>query len=427
MTAIAIAAALALTQATPARTLTYDDAIREALARNNDLKATRSRLDQARTIGWKAWAAQLPQVTAGASWTRNDRQVELPAFPPLLSEGITLQPLIARSAQVQATLPLFAPQLWFGIGAAEAGQEQAELTLETARREILFGVAQLYYGAVGSRYALQVTEKQLAIARDHERDATVRHQAGTTPRVALLRAEIDRARAEQDLEAARAGYDSARAALATVLDRQGTDFDVEAPTREPSAPQDGAELESSALRDRPDVRGAAAALKAAERARGAVRSSYLPNLGAFGREQWLDPPGLTGERRSWAVGLALTWNVFDGTLREAQLRESGARVAEATAHRRSTELRAREEVVRARLDLDAAIANRKKAQEQVELARENQRLVELSYKAGAATYIEVSDANNQLVSAELASIGEQVRSRLAALRLLKAAGRFEPG
>ncbi len=425
MTPIVIVAGLVLAQAVPARTLTYHDAIREALVRSNDLKSTRARLDQARTIGWKAWAAQLPQVSAGASWTRNDKAVEV-ALPPPLPERLTFQPLNAVGAQVQATVPLFAPQVWFGIGAAEAGQRQAELTLETARREILFAVAQLYFNAVGAKYAMQITEKQLATARDHEQDAKIRHLAGTTPKVAMLRAEIDRARAEQDLKTARIGYDSARVSLATMLDWRDTGFDVEAPPDERVVPEDGAELELSALRDRPDVQAATAAVMAAEHARGAVMSSYLPSVGAVGRAQWQTPPGLTGERRSWAVGLAVTWNLFDGTLRQAQAQEGVAKVAEAEANRRSTELRAREEVARARLDLEAAIANREKAQEQVELARENQRLVEMGYKVGTATYIEVSDANNQLVTAELAAVNEQVRSRLAVLRLLKTAGRFEP-
>lgn len=425
MTATALAAALALVQAAHEKTLTYDDAIQEALARNNDLKATKARLDQARTVAWKVSASQLPQITAGASWTRNDKQVGIPALPPPIPEPIALRPLIERGAQVQATVPLFAPQLWFGIGAAEAGQRQAEWAVETSRRDIVFGVAQVYYGAVGARYAVQITEKQLAIARDHERDTQARYRAGTTPKIALLRAEIDRARAEQDRKVAQAGYDSARVALATILDRPGADFEVEAPG-EPPVPQKSAELESSAPRDRPDVQAAEAALQAAERARRGVWSSYLPSVGAFGRLQWQDPPGLTGQNRSWAVGVALTWNIFDGTRREAEIRESGAKVAEAEANRRSAELRAREEVVRARLDLEAAIANQEKAREQRELARENQRLVDLNYREGAATYIEVSDANNQLLTAELAAVREQVKSRLAALQLLRAAGRFDP-
>jgi outer membrane protein TolC len=398
------------------RDLSYDDAIREALARNNDLKATKARLDQARAIGWKAWASQLPQVAAGASWTRNDKQVEIPALPPPVPEPIALQPLIARGAQVQATVPLFAPQLWFGIAAAESGQRQAELTLETSRREIVFGVARLYYGAVGGKYAVQITKKQAAMARDHEQDAGP--ATGPAPRpwccceprsTGLAPNRISRLRGRVTTRPGRPWRRS---------DRQGADFEVEAPG-EPPLPQKSAEFESSALRDRPDVQAAAAALEAAERARGGIWSSYLPSLGALGRVQWQDPPGLTGENRSWAVGVALTWDIFDGTRREAQLRESGARVAEAEANRRSAELRAREEVVRARLDLEVAIANQEKAQEQRELARESQRIVDVSYREGAATYIEVSDANNQLIAAELAAVGEQVKSRLAALQLLR--------
>jgi outer membrane protein, multidrug efflux system len=60
----------------------------------------------------------------------------------------------------------------------------------------------------------------------------------------------------------------------------------------------------------------------------------------------------------------------------------------------------------------------------VDLARENQRLVDVNYKAGAATYIEVSDANTALLNAELSQVSEALNADLAATRLLKAAGAF---
>jgi len=421
MIAIHIAAFFALgAEPGAAASLSYDDALAEALTGSSDLKAVGARLEQARTIGWKAWAGQLPRISATASWTRNEGAAEIPAQPPLLPEPIALQPLIARGAQVEARLPLFAPPLWFGIGAARAGQREAEWTAERARQEILFGAAELYHGAVAGRLAVQIAGRQLAVASEHEADARVRHQAGTTPRVALVRARIDRARAEQDLEVARAGYDAARLALATALDRKTTDFDVEMPP-EPPLPA-GRASEESAARERPDVRAAEAALESARWSRSSLWAGYLPTLGGFARAQWQDPPGLSGERRTWAAGLALTWNLFDGTLREAQLREAGAKVAEADAQMHSAGLRAREEVGRARLDLDAARANRKKAREQVELARENQKLVDVSFREGAATYLEVSDAHQQLFAAEQAAVGEQLKARLAALRLLRAAG-----
>jgi len=426
MIAISIAALFALgAEPGAAASLSYHDALAEALARSSDLRAVGARLEQARTIGWKAWARQLPQISATAFWTRNESAAEIPAAPPLLPEPIALQPLIVRGAQVEARLPLFAPQLWLLIGAAQAGQRQAEWTAESARQEILFGAAELYHGAVAGKLAVQIAGRQLTVAGEHEADAQVRHQAGTTPRVALVRARIDRARAEQDLEVARAGYDAARLALATALDREAVDFDVEIPLEAPLPPV-RADSETSAAHRRPDVRAAEAALEAARWSRSSLWAAYLPTLGGFARAQWQAPPGLSGERRTWAAGLALTWDLFDGTLREASLREAGAKVGEAEARAHSAGLRAREEMGRARLDLDAARANRKKAREQVELARENQKLVDVSYREGAATYLEVSDAHQQLFAAEQAAVGEQLKARLALLRLLKATGVRDP-
>ena len=113
-------------------------------------------------------------------------------------------------------------------------------------------------------------------------------------------------------------------------------------------------------------------------------------------------------------------------LRESDLRENQARVREAEASREGAELRARDEVERARLDLDSAVANRQKAKEQLALARENQNLVNVNYKAGAATYLEVSDANLALLTAELSQVSESLNADLAKLRLLKAAGQYDP-
>jgi outer membrane protein TolC len=445
MNAIGLSAALLLAQAAPGqKLLTFDEALRAA-AGSLDVQAARARLEQAQTLGWKAWSAHLPQIAASASATRNSA---ISAFPvqyeldlPNNTTGAptalaTIQKKDQLGVQVQGTMALIAPSLWFGIAAAKAGERQAEQGYEAARRDILFGAAQLYYGAVGGKYALRITEKQLAIALDHERDARVRHQAGTTPKVALLRAEIDRSKAEQDLKAAQAAYDSARVALATLLGRRDATFDVEAPpegsSAGPAAPPgrpaewNAAEMEETAARDRPDVRAAAAAVTVADRTRAGVWARYFPVLGAFARWQWANA-GLPGQQDSWAVGLQATWSILDGTLREAELSETRARVAEAEANRQSAELRARDDVRRAKLDLDSALANREKAKETVDLARENQRLVEASYKAGAATYLEVSDANNQLVSAEIGNVAEDLKARLSALALLKAAGRFDPG
>jgi len=99
-------------------------------------------------------------------------------------------------------------------------------------------------------------------------------------------------------------------------------------------------------------------------------------------------------------------------------------VVEADAARRASEARAVDEVRRSQLDLDSAFANREKAKEKVALARETNSLTEINYKAGAATYLETTDALESLRSAELGLVAESLNADLAALRLLKAMGAF---
>lgn len=422
--------------------LTLDEALGRAADANYDLAAARARLQQARQGVWKAWSGYLPQVSAGGTYTRNSAEAvfSLPTgfnviidsptaghtdpTPRTSSPPITLQKLDQLGGQIQATQALIVPMLWGMISAATHGASSAELSVEAARREILFGVSQLFYGTASLKKVVQVQQRLFDVAKKHEHDADVRYRAGTIPKVGLLRAQIERARAEQDLLRSQNGYLATRLALATALDRPA-DFEVVEPT-EPILPSDLVALEQGAVRDRPDVKAAGEAEAAARGGRMGVAGKYLPSVGAFGRWQIANAAGFTGDNTAWAAGVAVNWNILDGGLREAELREANAKVAEAEATRKGAEAKALLDVRQATLDLQSARANAQKAQEQRDLARENQRLIDVSYAAGAATALEQADAQTALSSAEIAYESESLNAKLAALRLLKSAGAFDP-
>ena len=398
--------------------LTLADALRRANEANLDLQVAQSRLEQARAGVWKAWSYHLPQVSASATYVRNDQEATISGTP------IVVQPLDSLTGLAKVTQALVTPSLWFSIRAAYAGEEVAALSTEQARRDVLFGVAQVYYGVASAKKLAGVAQELLATAQRQEKDAKVRLQAGTIAKVAYLRAQIDLSRADQDLIRALNGYESARFALANLLDRD-PNFEVVEPP-EPPVPADAAGLEASALEQRPDLKAARRNVELATELRRATAGRYLPNLGAFGQWNVSDTAGLTGQKDSWAVGLALNWTLFDGGLREAELREGSAKVAEATASQRAQENRAVTEVRQSLLDLESARANAVKAKEQEKLAQENQRLVDVSYRAGAATAVEQADATAALRTASIAAATEELAAQLAALKLLKAAGAFDP-
>ena len=446
----AAAPAPAAPAAPPRKVLTLREAIESARTQNLDIQQLDARVQAARELTWKAWSSYLPQVNAGVQVARNQYEVSfgLPAgywvrdmgtpqgpagggsvpgdptnyttYPSDVVNAV-VQPMVQTSGQVKLTQALVAPQAIVLIQNAYKAERTIDYNVQQARRDVLFAVAQLYYGVASLQELTVVQERQVVLTKERERDARVRFEAGTGTKVGLLRAEIDRAQAEEDLKRAQIDFARARLALATALDRPD-DFDIVIPAS-PQQPQ-GANLEQQALDLRPDVKAAAENLDLAHGERTRIAMQYLPSIGAFGAYNYASTSTFNPNAFSWQVGLGLTWTILDGGLREASIREATARIAEADALKRQVDLNAVTRVKQAQLDLQGAIANREKAKERTGLAQENARLVDVAYKAGAATYLESTDSVQTLRQAEVGLVAESLNVDLATLKLLNAVGAF---
>ena len=410
--------ALTLTVSAATPVLTLDEALAAARQNNLDLKVARARLEQSRLLSNRAWAGYLPTVSVGGSYTRNSNEavIRLPGAP----DEIVIQPYDQFAAQAEVRQAIIAPALIPAIRNAGIAEDVAELNTDNARREILFAVAQAYFGAASYQEAIRASQFLLEVNKARESDTQKRFDAGTVTKVALLRAQLDRARAEQDLVRARNAFASSRLALATLIQRD-SDFTLELPPV-PQVPSENEDLVKQALEQRPDVAAARRNLDLALGRRQGVWFSYAPSVGFSGVYRLSNAAGFAGRNDVWALTLSAQWMLWDGGLREINLREESARVAEATALQKQAEARAVEEVSRARLEYENARANLSKAEEALGLARETQRLTEISFKAGVATYLEVADANSALTGAEVGAISERLQTSLAALRLLRSAG-----
>ena len=415
-----LALSLAVSAAPPPPVLTLDQAFEEARHNNLDLRVAQSRLEQSLLQSRRAWAGYLPTVLVGGSYTRNSAEAvfTLPGGPT-----INIQPYNQLGAQAEVRQNILAPTLWATIHLAGLGQEVATLTTQNARREVLFGVAQAYFSAASLQEAIRATKFLLDVNTAREKDTQTRYDAGTTTRVALLRAQLDRSRAEQDLIRARNAYDSSRLALATLLQRDSADFSLQLPPV-PDVPPEDPDLTRKAQDQRPDVAAARRTLELETVRKQGAWLAYAPTVGFSGVYRQSNAAGFTGQTGSWALTLNGSWTLWDGGLREVALREDSARIVEAAALQRQAETRVTQEVATARLDYNNALANLSKAKEALELARETQRLTDLSFKEGAGTYLEVADANASLTSAEVSAISERLQTSLAALRLQRAAGLF---
>jgi len=418
--------------------LTLAEARRRALEGNPDIKILQARLDQAHTIAAKTWSGYLPQLAASASWQRNNVgstfafptgsqypvQPASPGSSDLVAVPDTVKVVLQQrdqlGVQVKGSQAIIVPSLWASIDAAYLTERAAELDTESGRRDILLSVAQQYLGAVALKEVIAVREAQLRTEQQREKDTQVRFDAGTVNKITLLRAQIDRTQAEQDLRRARYAYASAKSALAALLARE-PDFEVEPPPDPPTPPNLGL-LEEQAPARRPDVLGTLKAVDAARATQTSYALSYLPSIGFTGAYTYSNATGFTGLNASWYFGFGATWTLFDGGLREANLRDAEAKRRQAEATALKANVQARDEVRRALNDLESAQANKVKAEEQLRLARENGALVRTNFEAGVATYLEQSDAITAVLNASLQLITERLNAQLAVHRLERAAG-----
>lgn len=455
MTSLAVVVALVAT-AGSAQVLTLDEALTRAREHNPDLRVARARLEQAEQVFGKVLSNYLPRLTAGGSYTYNNIEARFPmptgywirdtvvpidqppagTEPPWTEENVpglptshilvpsgfqdvVIQKHHQLGGQIELTQAIFAPALIPAMQAASMGVDVARLSVEQARGELLFAIAQVYFGAVTAREAWQVQERMLEAQKAHVKDAQVRYDAGTAPRLMLLRAQIDLARAEQDVIRAKGQYDGVRSTLAALLDR-APDFEVARPPA-PPLPPEIVDIDRIA-EARSDVEAARLMVAIAKKDRTRNTLSYLPNVGFSAHYQRSNITGFTNEKSSWALVLGVNWTLFDGGLREAERREINAKLEEANASLTAAENKVKDEVRRALIDLSNARANSVKAEKQLALAKEHEQLVQVSARAGTATAVEIADARAALLGAELAKLAETLNAELATLRLAKATG-----
>ncbi|MGH8503381.1 MAG: efflux transporter outer membrane subunit [Gammaproteobacteria bacterium] len=291
---------------------------------------------------------------------------------------------------------------------------------------------------VTTYFRLLGAERQLAIAlrtvRSRERGFTLeraRYENGAADQLSFrqAQAELESARAEvpplrqqvRDLESALSvlAGDSARQIIEARRAPRGTLAELRLPTRMPAL------LPSGLIERRPDIRASEAALMAANADIGATKAQYFPrlNLGALIGFEAVEIGDLFDDSsETWsASGSLLTPLLYFGRI-EADVERARAIRQQAEVQYRRTVRTAFREVRDALTFLDIANQRLATRQRQIKALRRTLALARIRYRAGYSGFIEVLDAQRQLLDAELAATQADRDRYIATATLFKAMG-----
>jgi multidrug efflux system outer membrane protein len=198
------------------------------------------------------------------------------------------------------------------------------------------------------------------------------------------------------------------------------------PLTEQPAPQNvPAGLPSELLERRPDVREAEANIIAANAQIGVAKAAFFPSIaltGTGGLQSNALNRFISAPSETWLGALSVTQPLFEGGALRSQLKLSRAQYQEAALAYEQTMQNALEQVSNA---LIAEQKNREFREQQellTQAAQRTDRLSEVLYKNGGASYLQVLTSETNYFSAELNLVQAQLNERLALVQLYQALG-----
>jgi len=286
------------------------------------------------------------------------------------------------------------------VGQAGAALRATVADEATAERTERVAAARAYYGALKAVAVLAAREDAVALARSELQAAQTRLRAGDVPRVDVIQADVAVARAQADVENARAQSANALEALAAETATTGSALAQTvggAPPSLPALATDPAAAAAMALRLRPEVASAQGSLDAAIDARNAARIALIPPVTvSSGYATGVD----SGQR---VAGRSVTAQVTVPLPfgQSARIDQASAAVAEADARLAAVKRAVSLETAAAARTLAGADRAADATLRAKVAARQALDAIELGYRAGAASSLEVTQARSTYVQAQV--------------------------
>ncbi|MFB3904998.1 MAG: TolC family protein [Acidobacteriota bacterium] len=392
-------------------TLTLDQAIALALERNPQVLSSRARTDilqgQIKQVKSQAFPAITMQSSA-LRW-RDPGLLNSPTVEDFLPPGFELRASASNLFGYEVTVaqPLYtAGKVGTALQLAKLEREGVGIDVTKTEQDIKIQVVRAFYGLLLAERQLEIVQDTVKQRERHLAMARTRYQGGVATEVDVLRSEVSLANAQPDLLRAQNGIRYARSVLNHLLARK-TDFPTKAAGElrfqklEPPALE---RIVSAAFSGRPELQRLRLNEKEAEAQRklANAESRLRVDLNAgYGFSTRLLSNLVDPNFTRWSLAVNVSLPLFDGHRREGMVEQAIANERIARLARSETEdtihLQAQtavDELKRADQTVEAAQASVKEAERVLQLMEQN-------YRYGAATTLDVQDAQTAVSLARM--------------------------
>ncbi len=302
---------------------------------------------------------------------------------------------------IEATQPLFTGgALWHGYKIAKSDVEVATIDKQKAIRELKLKVIETYYGLTEAREFYEVATSGVSSIKAHLNTAQAFYDQGMIPKNDLLEVQVRYAQAKQNLIMAENAVKLAESGLNLLLARDlsvPVTTEGEIPMESLSNPLDV--CTDMAIKNRQELKSLRLQLEMTKRGEKIARSVFVPSVAAnYTYERTGEDPDV--ENDTWAAGIGLSWNLFEGGSHYWQLSKARSKITQLNHLIRAQRNQITLEVKSAYLSAKEAFARTKVATQAIDQAKENLRIQKDRYTLQVVTSTDVLDAQALLDQAK---------------------------
>ena len=367
----------------------------------------------------EARALFYPTVSLNANYTRADggRTIDIPigdllnpvysslnqitnsnAFPTLQNQSVLLNPDNFYDAKIHTTMPLLNFEIIYNKRIRAQQSSLQKIELEIYQRELVKEIKIAYYKYLQSLEGVKIYEQALSLVKENQRVNQALFKNDKINRTAVLRSDNEVLRIEANLETAKQTSNNAKAYFNFLINRK-LDTEIEADTQNETLP--GLMLEEN-TKNREELKKLDLVQELNGNVSRLTKSYWFPKLSGFADVGFQDFDfEVNKQSRYYLAGLSLEWNIFSGNknkYRLGQVEEDSKKIA-SQKDNAEQQLLLQYEV--AQNNLKAALKQFDAEKDQKEAAKKYNDDITKLYKEGQAIYIELLDAQNQWVNAQL--------------------------
>jgi len=406
------------------RVLTIDDCVNIALKNSFPARSAQENYQSARWSFLGGWSGLLPSLDVSSGWARNSKEVL----------RLRLGQLVSSRDQYSFNLGL--NQTIFNGGANFAnfnlkryGKKSAWDDLKLAEQSVALNVKQGCYDLLKAQMLYDVQTDAVGVSLQQLKMAKARYDLGAASLSDYLKAKVQLGNDSLTLITNENNVKLAEATLNSLLGLDvNTPLEINARLEYTKLDADVEQETRKALESHPQIDKARMGLNQSHSSLTLARSANYPSISFFGDYSWSDIafPKSSSEWKqfaSWDIGIRLSLSIFDGFLTTSQVRSAKAQVR---LNKDNLEQNKR--------DLALAIKQAdllvKEAERKIQLtddaltsAEEDLKLTQEKYNLGAASILDLLDANVSYKTAKNNQVQALYDYNLAVAQYQKATGR----